>query len=417
MHLPGLTLPMLAALTPHDCETRLVNETVDAIPFDEPWDLVALTGMGSGIVRAWQIADEFRRRRRPVVLGGIAASLLPPESCLAHADVLVRGEAEETWPRVVRDFQGGTLQLVYDMPRRPPLDALPQPRYDLLDARRLGRFRPVQATRGCPFTCDYCSITAYFAAGYRKRPVDQVVRDVRAARRSGSPYIAFVDDNIGVDWGYCARLFEALIPEKVLWVSQCSLQIAGRPDILALAHRSGCRLLSFGVESTSEASLERHDKAWNHPKEYAEAIRTIRRHGIDVSTEMIVGLDGDDPSVFARTLDFLLENEISVPRVHIMTPIPGTPLYRRLRDEGRLLSEDLARYSGGQVVVRPRNIDAEALQAGYWALYERLFSVRGIARRLRRNHATLGPYMRAFVLGVNLHYRRHVHHRITPGIV
>jgi radical SAM superfamily enzyme YgiQ (UPF0313 family) len=291
------------------------------------------------------------------------------------------------------------------------------PRYDLLDRRTHGRWRPVQATRGCPFTCDYCSITAFFEQRYRKRPVDQVVRDVRAAKRHGSRYIAFIDDNIGVDWQYCAELWEALIPEKILWISQCSLHIAEHPERLALARRSGCRLLSFGIESVSPASLREHDKAWNRPERYREAIRTIRRHGIDVSTEMIIGMDGDDPTVFQRTYDFLVENEISVPRIHILTPVPGTPLYDRMSRDGRILSEEFGRYSGGQVIFRPRNIDPKALQEGYWRLYERLFSPAGIVRRVGHNRARLGPWMRAFIVGVNLHYRSHIHHRITPGIV
>jgi hypothetical protein len=162
LYLPGLTFPMLAAVTPPDCEVRICNETVHEIPFDEPWDLVGVTGMGSGIVRGWEIADEFRRRGRTVVMGGIAATLAGPEVVLQHADSIVMGEAEETWPRVVRDFQGGNLQPVYRMERRPPIETLPEPRLDLLDPRRLGRWRPVQATRGCPFTCEFCSITAFF---------------------------------------------------------------------------------------------------------------------------------------------------------------------------------------------------------------------------------------------------------------
>ena len=417
LHLPGLTFPMLAAVTPAEYELRLVSETVQDIPFDEPWDLVGVTGMGSGIVRGWQIADEFRRRGRTVVMGGIAATLAGPERSLAHADAVVLGEAEEEWPRVIADAMAGALQPVYQAARRPPIDALPVPRYDLLDRRGHGRWRPVQATRGCPFTCDYCSITAFFEQRYRKRPVDQVVRDVRAARRHGSRYIAFIDDNIGVDWQYCARLWEALIPEKILWISQCSLHIADHPEMLALARRSGCRLLSFGIESVSAASLRAHDKEWNRPERYADAIRTIRRHGIDVSTEMIIGMDGDDPTIFERTYDFLVSNAISVPRIHILTPVPGTTLHDRMSREGRILSEEFGRYSGGQVIFRPRNIDPKALQDGYWSLYERLFSPAGIARRVGRNRARLGPWMRAFVLGVNLHYRSHIHHRITPGIV
>jgi radical SAM superfamily enzyme YgiQ (UPF0313 family) len=417
LHLPGLTLPMLAALTPDHWDATLVNETVQDIPYDEPWDLVGITGMGSGIVRAWVIADEFRRRGRTVVLGGIAASLLGPEASLRHADSVVLGEAEETWPQAVRDFEGGAIAPVYAAKRRPPIESLPLPRYDLLDRRHLGRWRPVQATRGCPFTCDFCSVTAFFGASYRKRPVEQVIRDVREARKHGTKYIAFIDDNIGVDWDYCTKLWEALIPEQIIWISQCSLHIADRKDMLALAHRSGCRLLSFGIETTNAESLGIHDKAWNRPARYGEAVRTIRKHGIDVSTEMIVGLDGDDEKVFEHTFRFIMDNEITVPRVHIMTPIPGTPLFARMKREGRLLSEDFRRFSGGQVVFRPRHLEPDELQARYWKLYERLFTMAGIWKRVGRNHAGLDRYMRAFVLGVNLHYRGHVHHRITPGIV
>lgn len=417
LHLPGLTLPMLAAVTPPHVQLRLLSETVEDIPYDEPWDLVGLTGMGSGIVRAWQIGDEFRRRGVPVVQGGIAASLAKPEWCLEHADALVLGEAEETWPTVIADFEGGRLQPIYRMPRRPPIDQLPEPRYDLMSAKKLGRWRPVQATRGCPFTCTYCSITAFFEQGYRKRPVDQVVRDVRAAKRHGSRFIALIDDNIGVDFDYAAELWEALIPEKIVWMSQCSLHIAEKPDMLTLAAKSGCRLLSFGIESTNPESLKAVDKEWNRPERYKEAVETIRRHGIDVSTEMIIGLDQDDSRVFADTFAFIMDNRISVPRVHILTPIPGTAQYDELEREGRLLSRDFNRYSGGQVVFKPKKIAPEELQAGYWDLYERLFTPRAIAKRVGLNPARLGPYMRAFVVGANLHYRNHIAHRITPGIV
>jgi radical SAM superfamily enzyme YgiQ (UPF0313 family) len=380
--------------------------------------LVGLTGMGSGIVRAWQIADEFRRRGVPVVIGGIAASLGKPEWSLEHADALVLGEAEEIWPQVLEDFAGGRLKEVYRMGRRPPIDSLPLPRYDLLDSAKLGVWRPVQATRGCPFTCSYCSITAFFEQGYRKRPVAQVIRDVRAAKRhSGANYIAFIDDNIGVDWDYSARLWEALIPEQVIWISQCSLHIADRPDMLALARRSGCRLLSFGIETTSAQSLKTVDKEWNRPERYRQAIQAIRQHGIDVSTEMIIGLDGDDASVFQRTYDFIMDNRIAVPRVHILTPVPGTPLYDELQAEGRIVSTDFGRYSGGQVVYRPRNFQPEELQAGYWRLYDALFSWPAIWHRAGRNRARNGPYLRAFIFGVNAHYRDHVRRRICPGIV
>jgi radical SAM superfamily enzyme YgiQ (UPF0313 family) len=418
VHLPGLTLQALASVTPPDVQLRLVCETTEPIPFHEPWDLVGLTGMGSGIVRAWQIADGFRRRGRKVVIGGIAASLGKPEWSLAHADALVLGEAEELWPRVLDDARKGRLQRIYRAERPPDIKTLPMPRYDRMRGRKYGIWSPVQATRGCPFTCNFCSITAYFGQGYRKRPVGQVIRDVREAKRvRGSHYIAFIDDNIGVDWDYCRELWQALIPEKIVWISQCSLHISERPEMMRLARRSGCRLLSFGIESTTPESLATVDKSWNRPERYAEAVRALRAHGIEISTEMIVGLDEDDASVFERTYDFLMDNRISVPRIHILTPVPGTPLYDQMVADGRMVSSEFGRYSGGNVVYRPRRIDPEQLQGGYWKLYERLFSWSAIWHRLRDNTASLGAFMRAFLVGVNLHYRDHIGRRICPGIV
>jgi len=417
IHLPGLTLPMLAAVTPEGCEVRLVHETVEPIPYGERWDIVGLTGMGSGIVRAWHIADRFRERGTTVVIGGIAATLVGPERSLEHADAVVSGEAEETWPKLVRDFEAGRLQTTYRAATPPPIDNLPVPRYDLLDRRLLGRWRPVQATRGCPHTCDFCSVTAFFGGTQRRRPVDQVVRDVRAAKRHGTRYIAFIDDNIGVDWDYCAALWEALIAEKILWMSQCSLQVTEQPGLLGLARRSGCRLLSIGVESVNVESLASHRKAWNRPARYHDALTVIRGEGIEVSTEMMVGLEGDDASVFDRTFDFIMQNRIAVPRVFIVTPVPGTPLFERMRREGRLLTEDFSRVNGGEVIFRPRRLASDQLQAGYWKLYRRLMSLPAILRRVARNRAGLGFYLRAFVLGVNLHYRGHIRRGITPGIV
>lgn len=418
VHLPGLTLQMLAAVTPADVDLHLCGETTNSIPFDEPWDLVGLTGMGSGLFRAWQIADEFRRRGRKVVIGGIAASLVPPELTLAHADSLVIGEAENTWPKVLADARKGELQTIYRMGTPPDITKLPLPRYDLLKGKRFGRWSPVQATRGCPFTCNFCSITAFFNQGYRKRPISQVLRDVRAAKQiRGSRYFAFIDDNIGVDWDYCRELWTALIPEKIIWMSQCSLHIAERPDMLELAHRSGCRVLSFGFETVNGANLKSIDKTWNPVPHYPEAIRAIREHGIDISSEMMIGLDEDDESAFDATHDFVMDNRISVPRVHIMTPIPGTPLYDKMQAEGRLLGEDFVHYTGGQIVFQPRRIEPHVLQAKFWELYERLFSWKGIFHRVGRNNARLESYLSAFVFGVNVHYRRHIQRRITPGII
>jgi radical SAM superfamily enzyme YgiQ (UPF0313 family) len=244
-----------------------------------------------------------------------------------------------------------------------------------------------------------------------------VLRDVRAAKQSGSRYIAFIDDNIGVDWKYFEELMTALIPEKIIWMSQCSIHIADKPEMMQLAYKSGCRLLSFGIESVNEKSIAWIEKEFNHPSQYKEAIDRIRKHGIDVSTEMIIGMDGDDHSVFQKTYDFIMNNRISVPRVHILTPVPGTPLYSEMEQEGRIINREFGRYSGGQVVFRPKNIPPDELQKNYWKLYESLFTPAGIFRRLQGSPFSIKTMMPLVVMAVNLHYRYHIRHRITPGIV
>jgi len=417
LHLPCLTLPMLAAVTPDEVETKLVYETVEGIPYDEPWDLVGLTGMGSGIVRAWQIADEFRRRRVPVVIGGIAASISDPEWSLAHCDAVIKGEADELWPDVIADFTANRLRPVYQVETPPDLDRLPIPRYDLMNRWRMGIWRPVQTTRGCPHSCSFCSVTAFFHNRYRTRPVDQVIRDVRAARRHGSRHIAFIDDNMAGDLDYCAQLWEALIPHRIIWMTQCSVKLAENPSLLKLACRSGCRLVSIGIESTNENSLNTVGKGWNQPERYQESIAAFRQHGIEVSTEMIVGFDSDDISALGRTLEFIQTNRIAVPRVHILTPIPGTALFDQLERAGRIIKRDFGAYTGSKAVFQPAQIDPADLERRYWQLYENLFSWRSIFRRLFPSETSLGLYMKAVVWAANIRYRRHVKARISPGIL
>ena len=417
LYLPGLTLLALASTTPEDVDLTLMNEPVSDPPFDRHWDLVGLTGMGSGLKRAWQLADEFRRRGSKVVIGGIAASLAPREWSEPHADSLVLGEAEGVWPEVIRDYMAGRLAPLYGPAARPDIATLPMPRYDLLTPGEKGLWRPVQATRGCPFPCEFCSIQAYFQRGYRKRPVSEIVKDVRAAKATGSRYIAFIDDNIGVDWTFFGELMRALVPEKIFWASQCSVHIADRPDMLELAYRSGCRILSFGIESVNAASVESVGKSFNQPARFSELLGRVRDHGICVSTEMIVGLEGDNLDTFEHTYRFLMDNRVPLPRMYILTPVPGTQLYREYDADGRIFNYDIGDYNGGKAVFRHKTMDADTLQESYWKLYEQLYRPSSIARRMRGVPRQTELAMRSFILGTNLHYRRHVRRRITPGIV
>lgn len=412
-----MTLPLLAALTPDGIEQRIIYETVQNIPYGEHWDLVGLTAMGSGIVRAWQIADAFRKRGIKTVIGGIAASLGEPEWSLEHADAVVIGEAETVWSSLIRDFAAGENKKIYWGGCGHSLVSLPVPRYDLMKASKIGLWRPVQATRGCPFSCGFCSVTSFYAGVYRKRPVRDIVRDVRAAKCRGTRHIAFVDDNIGADPDFFAELCEALIPEKITWMSQSSLQITERTDLMKLAKRSGLRLLSFGIESTNPGSLATINKSWNRPERYLQAIHALRTNGIDVSTEMIVGLDEDAPDVFEETYRFIMEAGISVPRIHIMTPVPGTPLFEKLRREGRILSTDFSQYTGSKAVYVPMRIERTHLEKEYWRLYRRLYSVPSMLKRIIPNKARLNFYMRLVVWASNIKYRGHIRRKISPGIL
>jgi radical SAM superfamily enzyme YgiQ (UPF0313 family) len=299
----------------------------------------------------------------------------------------------------------------------PDITKFPIPAYNKLNLKYYGFWRPVQATRGCPFPCTFCSISAFFERSYRKRPVDQVIRDVRAAKATGSKYIAFIDDNIGVDFKYCKELWEALIPEKIIWISQCSLHIVDNDEMLDLAYRSGCRILSFGIETTNESSLMSIEKEWNRPERYDSAFKKIKKAGIEVSTEMILGLDGDDETVFEQTFDFVMRNNIVLPRQYIITPVPGTPMYDGLMKEGRIFNHNIEKYVGGTVVFHPLKMSAETLQKGYWDTYNKLYSVKNIYKRTKSNDARLSPFMRLFVLGTNIVYQNHIKRGITPGIV
>lgn len=418
-YLPGLTLLQLSAITPKEnFEVRIVSETSEPIPWDEPWDIVGLTGMGgAGVIRGYQIADIFRAKGSLVVMGGIAISLFDDKWTRPHADVIISGEAEDVWPGFLNDYLAGKVKEKYSMLHVPDVKSFPPPDYQAFNLKYYGFWRPVQATRGCPFPCTFCSISEFFKRSYRKRPVEQVIRDVRAAKATGSKYIAFIDDNIGVDFNYCRELWTALIPENIIWISQCSLHIAKNDEMLDLAYRSGCRILSFGVETLNPKSLEHVEKEWNEPQNYEKAFKNIKKHGIEISTEMILGLDGDDETVFERTFEFLMKNKIALPRMYILTPVPGTPMYRQLEEQGRIFDYDIQKYVGGSAVFHPRNMSAERLQRGYWEIYTKLYSVKNIYKRLKGNEAGLNPFMRLFVFGTNMIYRNHINRGITPGIV
>jgi len=405
---PRLTLPTVAALTPPEVDVVVTDENVEEIDYEEPVDLVGLTAMTMHAPAAYAIARRFRQRGIPVVMGGIHASLLPQEA-LQHVDSVVVGEAEEIWPTVVEDARKGCLRRVYRAGSHPDLRGLPRPRLDLLRMEAYDRVACVQTARGCPFQCDYCSVSRFFGRTFRTRPVEEVVQEVKAL---GERFVVFVDDNIVGNPSYAKELFRRLIPLGIRWGSQASLSIARDRELLDLAVKSGCYSLFVGIESLSEQNLRDVHKRTNRVQDYERDLKTLRDHGVTVIASFIFGLEHDDEGTFERTVRFCEQNRIPLPVFFILTPIPGTPLYERLDREGRILTKQWHKYDGMHVVFQPRMMSPETLQKGFQWVCQEVYSWGSIARRLffppgRR----LLPH-----IGLNKTFRR-IARRIPPGEV
>ena len=376
--LPPMSLPVLASLTPPDVEIHLVDENIEAVDLDESADLVAISCMTAAAPRGYEIADHFRARRVPVVMGGMHPSALPQEAA-QHADAVVIGEAEGQWPRVFADFAAGRPQELYRSDERPELRDLPIPRRDLLRTDRYLTVNLVQTARGCPHACNFCSVSPTFGRRYRFRPVPEVVEEIRSL---SSRWMGFSDDNIVGNRARAKELFEALIPLKVRWVGQGDLSMAKDEELLKLMARSGCLAMFVGLESLSQDSLAAANKRHNIGVDYEQAVATIHRHGIDIIGSFVFGLDPDRLGAFRETVGFAERVKLAAAQFAVLTPFPGTPLYDQLKQENRITSADWSLYTMGHVVYRPRNMTAAELRQGRLDAYRRFYSRRSILRRM-----------------------------------
>ena len=393
---PPLSLPLLAGLTPRDVDVRLVDENVEPLDLDTPADWVAITVPTASAPRAYQIADTFRERAIPVVMGGIHPTVLPDEAG-AHADAVVVGEAEPVWREVIGDLAGGRLKPRYESEGYHNLAGLPRPRRELLRTDRYHTINVVQTARGCPNACTFCTVSAIFGRSYRFRPVAEVVEEVRPL----GGWIGFVDDNIVGNHRRAKELFEALIPLKLRWISQGDLSMARDPELLALAARSGCQAMYIGLESVSAENLRTTRKSTNLNCDMGEAIRTIHKAGIEIIGSFVLGLDGDDPGVFARTAQFAQRHQLVAAQFSALTPFPGTAIHRQLEEEGRIEDHDWSHYTMSEVVFRPRQMTSLQLREGQKETYRRFYSLPSILRR-----AATGRGKLVARLLVNFSYRR-----------
>lgn len=398
-----LTLTTLAALIPPQLNAaiQLFDEGISDVPLDLDVDLVGLTVITGSARRAYELADHFRARGITVVLGGPHVTLIPDDAA-PHADSVVVGYAEDTWPQLLNDFSVGRLQSRYN--QNPDLDLAdrPFPRRDLLPSGRFITNNVFEATRGCVHNCDFCVVPAAWGRKPLQKPIDQVVADIceHEARK-----LIFIDLNLIADRGYALRLFTALVPLRVQWYGLATVLMADDPEMLELAQRSGCRGLLMGLESISPQNLRLSKKGFNSPDKFARVVERLHEHGIALQGCFVFGLDHDEPDVFLKTADFAVQARIDLPRFAIVTPFPNTALYNRLESEGRILTRDWELYDGQHVVFRPARMSVEELQIGAEAAWKHAYRFRSIARRIVHSPA---PW--PVRLGSNLGYRFYAHH-------
>ena len=390
-----ITMPYLAAFAPPHWTVLHVDEVVRPVNYGIAADLVAITFHTPSAPHVYAMADRFRQRGVPVALGGPHVTLMPDEA-QEHADVIFVGEAESNWPRFLHEFELGQPAERYCSTEPPSLEHAPMARKDLFH-RHDHTSGVLFATRGCPYRCDFCTLAVMYQSCVRKRPVEAVAEEYGSFP---GKVIILWDDNIASDMDYAKMLFRALAPHRKWWSSQASIQAAQDDEFLELAARSGCKQLFVGLESISQRSMDEVHKGFNRVSDYQRAIERIHSHGIAVQAGFVIGFDHDPPAIFRETLDFLEAAGVQNATFNILTPFPGTRLYRRLEEEDRIVTRDWSKYNGrADVVFRPRLMNPEELLAGYQYANHRFYSWRSIAKRLSRS-----PVGLPWTLPLNLAY-------------
>ncbi|HEX7121044.1 MAG TPA: radical SAM protein [Gemmatimonadaceae bacterium] len=377
--LPAATL---AGLTPQDVEVRFYDDRLERIPFDEPTDLVAISVETYTARRAYQIASDYRRRGVPVVMGGFHATLCPDEVA-TYSEAVVVGEAESVWAEVLDDARHGTLRKFYRSEARPSLEQV-RPDRSIFRGKRYLPIGLVEAGRGCHFRCEFCAVQTVFSHSQTRRPVDRILEELRALKPHKRIFF-FVDDNITSNMRQAKEFFRALIPLRIRWVSQASINAAHDEEFLDLLVRSGCQGVLIGFESLNPANLVSMNKTFNMARGgFEQALANLRRYGIRVYGTFIFGYDGDTPESFAPTVEFAQRHAFYIAAFNHLTPFPGTPLYRRLEEEGRLLYEAWwldEHYSYNRIPFQPRGMSPEALRRACLEARRTFYSWPSILRR------------------------------------
>jgi radical SAM superfamily enzyme YgiQ (UPF0313 family) len=393
-----LVFGILRALTPNDIQCTLIDERLQNIDYMIQTDMVVLTVETFTARRSYQIAQQFRERKIPVIMGGFHPTLLPDES-LKHADSIVLGDAENSWPKLIEDFTQGKLARIYAT-KEPVSIANSYIDRRIFSGKRYLPLTLTQFARGCKFNCDFCSIRAFYGNQLQQRNLPTLVRDLQQAPKR---HVFFVDDNLFVNTQLTSALLHQIKSLDITWSCQASIDLCRDPELVAQMAESGCKSMLIGFESLDTGSLKQMNKSWNIKEQsYEQSIQILRDHGIMIYGTFVIGYDHDTLGTFKRTLDFAMDQKLFMANFNPLTPTPNTPLYRRLESEGRLLYDCWwldPKYRYGKAIYVPVEMSPEQLEEGCFEIRKKFISYRSILKRMSdrkancRGFKQLGVYL------------------------
>ncbi len=414
---PSLALTSIAGSTPPHWTVQYWDENLlHGPPPCEPFpQVVGITVHLTFAKRAYELAKWYRDRGAIVVFGGLHV-LSCPEETAPHADAIVLGEGVQVWPRLLEDVEQGSLQPVYSGSYRKPYREDPPPRRDLLPRDSFLTTSSLIATRGCHNRCGFCYLaTDGLHMPYLVRDVEQIADEFLAADQ---PYGVFVDNNLGSKPDYLKQLCRALSPLEKIWSAAVSIDVTDDPGLVRKMAIAGCTGVFVGFESLENDNIKAAGKKSPRTEDYAQRVRILHDHGIQVNGSFVLGFDHDRPDIFARTADWIEDNRLECATFHILTPYPATPLFRQMKGEGRLLHEDWSLYDTAHVVFQPRHMSPEQLAEGYAWCYRRLFSHASIWRRRPQDRSAVLPYLAMSYLykRSNLFWHFLIRSRLTAAV-
>ena len=402
---PIITLPHIASITPTKHSIKIINENYDDIDFNEDVEVVGITCYTMTAPRVYEIADEFRKRGKTVILGGYHPTALPEES-IQHADSIVMGMAEANWPRAIEDFDNGKLKPIYSRDNNFDISKIPPLRRDLIKHNPF--LGAIQTTRGCSNQCEFCAISSFCGNIVKQRPIKDVVEEIQ---NMDNKLFIFHDPHLTLHRKYAMELFKEIIKQRIHkgWVANGTANILGNVDekFLTLARKAGCVEWFVGFESVSQEALNNIKKTHNKVSDFKRIIRRVHNYGMTIQGGIIFGFDEDKPDIFDTTLETINDWDLDVLELNILTPYPGTPLFDRLNKEGRILTRDWSRYNQVDVVFKPKNMTEEELYEGTRMVAKDFYSNYNLTKRIAKIITVTKNLSSIIPIGTNLAFKRY----------